>query len=213
MIKLLLFLLFFVLYGIYFFVKTTSVMRKMRKAIDTENTAEFDALLKKYNKQLRDPDTPLVIEVFEYLCQTRSFACFKVLFQHETAAEWQKIIIAGEPINSPLVEAMYCEQTDLLRFLLEQGMQADVEPCSPWLWAVSCGLIDHARVLDEFGANTITPAQQAGLPTLEEELMNEKNWMNCQDELRPVVAYLVERGIKVPAPLLERFHFNDSSQS
>ena len=112
MIKLLLFLLFFVLYGIYFFVKTTSVMRKMRKAIDAENTAEFDALLKKYNKQLRDPDTPLVIEVFEYLCQTRSFACFKVLFQHETAAEWQKIIIAGEPINSPLVEAMYCEQTD-----------------------------------------------------------------------------------------------------
>ncbi len=213
MIKALLIVLCVVLYGLYYFVKTTSVMRKMTKAIDAENTAEFDALLKKYRKELRDPDESLIIEVYEYLCHTRSIACLQVLFQHETAAEWQKIIIAAEPLNGPLVEAMYLEQPDVLRFLLEQGMVAEVEPCPPWLWAVKHGCVDHARVLDEFGANTITPAQQAGLPTLEELLMDDKEWENNEDSLRAVVSYLVERGTEVPAALLERFHMSHSAES
>lgn len=202
MLKLLAFLLFGLIAFLWWLWKNTSITRRFKRAIETENTADIASLLVKYDKQLANPDNMVVPDVFYLLVLHNSMTCMKVLFSHADAATWQRRYIEQDSNFGPLVHTINFGTTEMLRFLLEQGMKPEPEPLSPWLWATSTGLVDAARVLDEFGANTITPEQQREEKTLDEELLDEASWENEPDKFVAVVEYLLERSYPVPEAAL-----------
>lgn len=182
--------------------KNENITSAFKKAVDAENSWQFETLLQKHHKSLCDKENSALQDIFVYLLEQNSMACMKVLFARESAATWQSRYVAIDADFShefgPLTECMNRGTPEMFRFLLEQGMKAETESISPWLWAVSCGLVAHARILDEFGADTITPEQQRDEKTLEEELLDEECWEEDPQIFLEVVHYLNEKGIPVP---------------
>lgn len=202
MLKLLVILVFGFIAFLWWLWKNRSINRHFKAAIEAENTAAFAALLVKYDKQLADPEELAVPDVFNLLVEHNSMACMKALFAHADAATWQQRYIEQDEDFGPLVHTINFGTPEMLRFLLEQGMKPEPEPLSPWLWATSTGLVDAARVLDEFGADTITPDQQRQEKTLDDELLDEASWENEPDKFIAVVEYLLSRSYPVPEPAI-----------
>lgn len=190
---------------LWVFCKTKRVLSSFTRAIEAEDTAAFDALLRKHRKTLCDKDGCIFGAVFDYVLVNNSLSCMKVIFTHAEAQEWQRVYLEQSPESEgPLWEAINYGSVDMLRLLLQHGMKAEAERMSPWLWAVSCGLVDEAKVLDAFGADTITPAQQLADKSLEEELMDEESWQHDHERFIATIDYLTARRYPIPQALLER---------
>ena len=190
---------------LWVFCKTKRVLSSFNRAIEAEDTAAFDALVRKHRKTLCDKEGGIFDVVFDYLLVNNSLSCMKVIFTYASAQEWQRVYLAQSPESEgPLWETINCGSVDMLRLLLQQGMKAEAERVSPWLWAVSCGLVDEARILDEFGADTITPVQQLADKSLEEELMDEDSWQHDRERFIATIEYLTARRYPIPQAALAR---------
>ncbi len=198
------FVLLFVVALLWYIWKNKRVVTSLKRAVDAENTAEFDALIRKHRKALSNEEHYAFSDVFDYLIERNSLACMRVLFNHDDALSWQRLYMKQLSVYGPLWETINFGSLDMLRLLLEQGMKAEEERVSPWLWAVSCGLVDAARLLDEFGASTISPAQQQADISLEDELLDVESWQNDHERFIATVDYLKERGYPLPVPILRR---------
>lgn len=184
---------------LYWWWKNKRVITPMKRAIDSENTAAFEALVHKHYKALCHEDNLTFVMVFDYLVERNCLPCMRVLLSCDTASAWQQVYLKQDSATEgPLWETLNFGSLEMLRLLLEQGMQAESERTSPWLWAVSCGLVEHARLLDAFGANTITPEQQRKEKTLDEELLDEAAWENDRQHYIDTIDYLTERRYPVP---------------
>lgn len=185
--------------------KDKRIVTPMKRAIDSENTTVFEALVRKHHKALCHEDNLTFVTVFDYLVEHNSLPCMRVLLSCDAALSWQRVYLKQDSVTEgPLWETINFGSVEMLSLLLEQGMQAEPERISPWLWAVSCGLVEHARLLDAFGANTITPEQQSKEKTLEEELLDEESWENDRQNYIATIDYLVERRYPVPEAALSR---------
>lgn len=192
--------LFGALYFLWWIWKNKRIAAAMKRAIVAEDTAAFDAALRKNFQALCHKDNAALTEVFACLLDHNCPACARVLFEYADGPTWQKLYLE-QAVSSEgmLVETITYGTPEMLRLLLEQGMRPEAERTSPWLWAVSCGLPDMARVLDAFAPTAaITPELQQ---KLDEELLNEATWEADPASFVAVVDYLTERHYPIPAPV------------
>lgn len=189
-------LLFGGLYFLWWIWKNKRIAAEMKRAIEAEDTAAFDAVLYKKFRALCHKDNAALTEVFACLLDNNSLACARVLFNHADAPTWQKLYLE-QAVSSEgmLIETISYGTPEMLRLLLEQGMRPESERTSPWLWAVSCGLIDMARVLDAVTPTDITPELQQ---KLDAELLDEDAWESDPASFVEVVDYLAERQYPIP---------------
>lgn len=190
---------------IWVFWKSHRLISALRCAVDSEDTAALAALMKKHRKTLCDKDGCIFVDVFDYMLVRNALSCMKTVLAQDEAQEWQRVYLAQSSVSDgPLWETINNGSNDMLRLLLLQGMKAEAERVSPWLWSVSCGLVDKARILDEFGADTITPVQQQADESLEDELLDEESWQHDRERFIATVDYLKERAYPIPEAVLRR---------
>ena len=109
---------------LWVFCKTKRVLSSFNRAIEAEDTAAFDALVRKHRKTLCDKEGGIFDAVFDYLLVNNSLSCMKVIFTHASAQEWQRVYLAQSPESEgPLWEAINYGSVDMLRLLLQHGMK------------------------------------------------------------------------------------------
>ena len=193
-------LLWGVLYFLWWIWKNKRISAGLKRAIVAEDTAAFDAALRKNFKTLCHKDNAAFTDVFAGLLDNNSLACARVLFVHADGPTWQKMYLEqASSSEGMLIDTIIYGTPEMLRLLLEQGVLPEADRSSPWLLAVSAGVPDKARVLDAFAPPPITPELQQDL---DEHLLDEDAWECDPQSFVAVIDYLTEIRYPVPAAAL-----------
>ena len=184
--------------------------QRLTKAEILRELKRFDECIKLLEKPFDDEDYATQAEFIRLMAEQKKWIVLKIIFDksierlpavHKAArigdlAGLKTIVEAGGDLESkdasgwsPLVRAAYEGHLDIVKYLLDTGVDAkSTDGTSALFWAASEGRLGAVKSLVEAGADMNTQVGDYGQTPLAEAVGNNKN---------DVASYLVEKGADV----------------
>lgn len=159
LIKIGLVVLFMALCFGWYWVKFYRIGRQISQVIEKGDAAALRLLLQKNRSYLVDDDYELLVSYLTVAVMENSPDCMKELLSlGGNAAHLQERLKETDDVEL-LNLCVQHGSPEMLRLLLESGMNPETETESPWLGCIVHGSVEKARVLVELGADKITESQ------------------------------------------------------